>query len=253
MAINLEKMRAKLDALKNKGSREDNVFWRPEDGKQDIRIVTPEDGDPFKEYHFHYNVAKGGFLCPKRNFGDACPVCDFASELWRDSASSGDEEGKKMAKNLFVRQRFFAPVLVRGLESKGIRVWGFGKKAYEQLLGLVLNPEYGDITDVEEGTDLTLTYGKPEGASFPQTTLIPRRRTSPLCDDMIGGVDECAKLLDSIPEFDGIFERLSPKQVSNLLEEYLNPDDHSKENVIKYDQTDSATSVDKAIQELVAG
>ena len=84
MGINLDKMREKLAALRGEGKGGDSVFWRPEDGEQDIRIVPTADGDPFKEMWFHYNVEKGGFLCPKRNFGDDCPVCDFASQLWRE-------------------------------------------------------------------------------------------------------------------------------------------------------------------------
>ena len=46
MAIDLAKMKAKLDALRNKGN---STFWRPQDGDQTIRIITPEDGDPFKD------------------------------------------------------------------------------------------------------------------------------------------------------------------------------------------------------------
>ena len=176
MGINLDKMRAKLAALRGEGKSGDSVFWRPAEGDQDIRIVPTADGDPFKEMHFHYNVEKGGFLCPKRNFGDDCPVCDFASQLWREGVDNNDEHSKKTAKSLFVRQRFFSPVMVRGEENLGVRIWGYGKMAYENLLSLVLNPEYGDITDTEAGTDLTLTYGKPPGASFPQTKLVPRRR-----------------------------------------------------------------------------
>ena len=57
MAIDLSKMRAKLDALQNKDSG-DNKFWRPSDGEQAIRIVPTEDGDPFREFHFHYNVGQ---------------------------------------------------------------------------------------------------------------------------------------------------------------------------------------------------
>ena len=51
----MKAMRAKLSALKNGGGNR-NVFWRPQDGDQDIRIVSPEDGDPFKDFYFHYNV-----------------------------------------------------------------------------------------------------------------------------------------------------------------------------------------------------
>ncbi len=44
MAIDLEKMKAKLNKLQNKGSQ-DTVFWRPEDGEQTIRIVPTPDGE----------------------------------------------------------------------------------------------------------------------------------------------------------------------------------------------------------------
>ena len=168
MGINLAKMRAKLAAVQNKGDGK-SAFWRPNDGNQTIRVVPTEDGDPFKEVFFHYNVTKGGILCPKRNFGDSCPICDFASNLWREGADTNDESSKKLAKSLFVRQRFFSPVLVRGEETDGVRWWGYGKTAYESLLNLVLNPDYGDITDTDEGTDIVLQYGKPAGAQFPQT------------------------------------------------------------------------------------
>ena len=106
---------------------------------------------------FHYNVGdhKGGIVCPKRNFGDECPICDFASKLWREGVDANDEESKKLAKSLFVRTRYFSPVVVRGREDEGVKVYGYGKQAYELLLGYILDPEYGDITDSREGTDIT--------------------------------------------------------------------------------------------------
>ena len=39
MAIDLNKMRSKLEALQNRGEKKDSSFWRPEDGEQTIRIV----------------------------------------------------------------------------------------------------------------------------------------------------------------------------------------------------------------------
>ena len=96
--------------------------------------------------------------------------------------------------------------------------------AYQQLLELVLNPDYGDITDTEEGTDLTIKYGKPPGASFPQTTITPRRRTSALCDEAVGGSEKCAELLESIPEFETLFERKTPEEVGTMLDEWLEGD-----------------------------
>ena len=72
MAINIEAMRAKLEASKNGGNKKsDNTKWKPQQGDQTIRILPTEDGDPFKEVYFHYNVAKGGVVCPKRT--KPCP------------------------------------------------------------------------------------------------------------------------------------------------------------------------------------
>ena len=258
MAIDLSKMRAKLDALQNKDSG-DNKFWRPSDGEQAIRIVPTEDGDPFREYFFHYNVGQNrGFMCPKRNFGDDCPVCEFASQLWKEGVANEDESAKKSAKGLFARQRFFSPVLVRGEEDSGVRAWGYGKMAYESLLSLVLNPEYGDITDPEAGTDLVLTYGKPPGASFPQTKLTPRRRSSPLCDEAVGGDERCAELLNNIPDFDTLFERKSTADVEVMLDEYLSGDqsaESTSSESTKYNApaavTKTSDPVDAAFDELM--
>ena len=93
MALNLDKMRQKLDTLNGKGDKKNNAFWRPSEGENNIRILPTPDGDPFKEKFFHYGVGNQSFLCPKRNFGDECPVCSFASQLWDE----GTEDSKKMA------------------------------------------------------------------------------------------------------------------------------------------------------------
>ena len=85
MAIDLDKMRAKLTALENRGDKRDSAFWRPDDGEQTIRIVPTADGDPFKEYWFHYNLGKNpGFLSPKRNFGTDDPLNDFVRQLFNE-------------------------------------------------------------------------------------------------------------------------------------------------------------------------
>ena len=181
MAIDLEAMRAKLELSKNGGKKKSNsTKWRPQQGDQTIRILPTADGDPFKEYFFHYNVGKNpGLLCPKKNHGGDCPICDFASKLWREGVDNNDEVAKKEAKQLFARNRYYSPVLVRGMEEEGVKVWAYGKTAYQTLLGYVLDPDYGDITDPEAGTDIVLNYDVPgTPGSFPKTTLKPRRRPS---------------------------------------------------------------------------
>ena len=247
MGINLQKMKEKLAALNSKGDSKKSAFWRPQDGAQTIRIVPTADGDPFKEFFFHYNLGNNpGFLCPKRNFGDDCPVCNFVRTLYNE----GDEESVKMAKSLNARQRFFSPVLVRGEEEEGARVWGYGKMAYQELLNLVLNPDYGDITDTDDGTDLLMKYGKPPGASFPQTSLTPRRRSSALADDKA----KVREILDQVPDFAKLFESKTGPEIQAMLDEFLlgeeDAEDASTETK-KYSNTET-DAVDKAFAELMA-
>ena len=243
MALNLDKMRAKLDKVTGNDKR-NNDFWRPEEGENNVRIVPTPDGDPFKEYYFHYNVGTSGFLCPKKNYGDDCPVCNFANKLWNDSS----DESRKMAKGLFAQPRFFSPGRVRGQESEGVKVWGYGKMAYQKLLNIVLDPDYGDITDPDEGNDLKVMYEKTSGASYPTTDIRPRPRKSVLCDDRVGGDERCAELLETVPDFTNLFERKSTEDVSAILETHLN-ETTEKPEVEKY--SNSPSSVEAAFDELL--
>ena len=57
MGIELAKMKVKRVALEKRGNGK-NSFWRPDDGETVIRILPTSDGDPFKEFWFHYNLGK---------------------------------------------------------------------------------------------------------------------------------------------------------------------------------------------------
>ena len=247
MALNLDLMKQKMASLTGKGEKK-NDFWRPQEGENNIRIIPTPDGDPFKEKFFHYGVGDQSFLCPKRNFGDDCPVCNFANQLWNE----GTEDSKQLAKGMFAKQRFFSPVLVRGEESEGIKVWGYGKMAYEKLLTIVLDPDYGDITDPETGNDLKLMYGKLPGASFPRTDIRPRPRKTPLCDDAVGGDDRCAELLETIPNFDEIFERKTTEEVQSILDQFMSESSGNTE-VEKFGSATSteSDSVEAAFNDLL--
>jgi hypothetical protein len=253
MGINMELMRKKLAALRGEGkSDKTSVWFKPDEGDTDIRIVPTADGDPLKEVFFHYNIEghRGGIMCPKRNFGEQCPICDFASQLWRDGTDNNDEETKKLAKSLFVRTRYFSPVVVRGLEDEGVKVYGYGKQAYELLLGYILDPEYGDITDPTDGTDITLTYTKPtRPGAYPQTNLKMRRNTSPLLQDK----DAIPGLMQNMPDIDSLFARHTPEEVDGILNSMLSGDSSAESRSKETTQYNQKSNVDKAFDELMAG
>ena len=252
MSINMDLMRKKLATLRGEFDKEQSVWFKPDEGDQAIRIVPSPDGDPLKEMFFHYNVGehRGGIVCPKRNYGESCPICEFASALWKEGTATNDEESKKLAKSLFVRTRYFSPVVVRGREEEGVKIYGYGKRAYENLLGYILDPDYGDITDPMEGTDISLTYTKPTTpGAYPQTSLKMRRTPSPLLED----TEAIPALLDNIPDLDSLFERHTPEQIDAILDEQLagagSAESRSTETT-KYGNGKS--DVDRAFDELMA-
>ena len=117
-----------------------------------------------------------------------------------------------------------------------------------------MNPEYGDITDAESGTDLVLTYGKPAGANFPVTQLTPRRRSSPLCPD---GPEKCREVLEAIPDFEELFaaSKKTFDEVQAMLDEFLlgssDPEEGSSETTKYGGKGEAGSTVDKAFEDLL--
>ena len=247
MAIDLKKMREKLQKLNDKsgGKGKTTQYWKPvENADSTIRIVPTEDGDPLKEFYFHYLRTEKKFqsvLCPKKNFGENCPMCDLVSKLYKE----GDEESRKLAKEMTSKQRFFSPIVVRGEEDKGVQIWGYSKTIYEEILKLMLNPEYGDITDTDEGLDLVVSQSKKAGKLFAETNLTPKRKSSPLA----ARKELITELVNHGTDFDTMFERKSASQVAEILDEFLNgPSDEGGDSTSATDN--GGEDLDSALKEL---
>ena len=61
--------------------------------------------------------------------------------------------------------RTFVPILVRGQEGEGIKFWGFGKTVYQEILGYIADPDYGDITDPKM-VEILLSNTNPKSRNF---------------------------------------------------------------------------------------
>ena len=174
------------------------------------------------------------------------------AQLWREGTETNSESIKKEAKKLFVRKRFFSPILVRNQENEGPKIWSYGKMAYETLLGYVLDPDYGDITDPESGTDIVLNYSIPgTPGSFPKTALKPRRRPSVLCDDAVGDGEQCQALLDSIPDTESLFDRKTSKEIQEILDEYISGGQSQLSTSKETEKYNTVENVDRAFAELL--
>ena len=250
MGIDLNKMRQKHSALTNKGGNTNNeTFWKPEEGINNIRIVCPKDGDPFRDYLFHYRMGADGntTMISPRTFGRTDPIAEFGNQLWNE----GTEASKQEAREFFPRMRVFAPVVVRGEEDKGVRIWGFSKTTYESLLNIVLDPEYGDITDPHTGTDIRLEYGKKAGQMYPTTELRPFRKASKLAKTD----SEIDTILETMPDFNEVFPETTTEDAQKLLDQTLEgATTDTSDGTTKYgDTTTTETNdIDKAFDELLA-
>ena len=125
MAIDLDAIRKKLNQLSGNNTKR-NKMWRPTEGEEaTVRLLSfqDNDGQPFKERWFYYNIGNNPGLLAPYQFGNPDPIQELITKL-RDE---GTKESYELAKKLYPKARYYAPVVVRGEEDKGVQIWGFGK------------------------------------------------------------------------------------------------------------------------------
>jgi hypothetical protein len=131
---------------------------------------------PFSELYFHYGIGKYPMIA-LTNFGEQDPVVDFVNELRKTS----DRDNWSLSGKLAPKMRVHAPVVVRGEEDKGVRLWGFGKQVYNTLLQLAADEDIGDFTDIINGYDIVIEV--VQGNPYPQTSVRIKPKQTPLSDD----------------------------------------------------------------------
>jgi hypothetical protein len=217
MAINLDAIRGRLNKLQSTTSKKVEL-WKPAPGKHQIRLVPYKfnEENPFIELYFHYNINNKSYLSPM-SFGRPDPIVEFADKLKR----MGDKEDWKAAKKMEPKLRTFVPVLVRGEEGEGVRFWGFGKTVYQEILGYMADPDYGDITDPTTGRDITVEIVSAEdsGTSYPVTTIRVKPKETPLVES----AEETKKFLTNQMEITDLYQELTYSELKSVLEGWLNP------------------------------
>jgi len=214
MSINLDAIKSKLNQLTGNTPSRGQTFWKPEIGDHVVRLLpfVDNDGQPFKERWFYYDIVDGpGILAPVK-MGKPDPVSDFAQKLYKDGSSSS----KELAKKLRPKMRAYAPVVVRGQEEKGPRLWAFGTMVYTGLLRLFVDEDYGDITDPQKGFDVKVSVSQVPGRKWPQTDVKARPRPSALSDNS----EESTKWLESIPELNDIYTLKSYEEIKHILDNW---------------------------------
>lgn len=232
--MDLNALKQKLETLQSKpqsGQKTDysTIFWSPKVGKHQIRIVPSayNSSNPFTELKFYYGITNKVMLSPL-SFGEKDPIALFAQKL---REGEYNKENYILAKKLDPKNRVFVPVVVRGEEEKGARLWQFGKQVYEELLALAVDDEIGDYTDIVNGRDLTVETVGPEstGTPYNKSSIRVRMKTSQLGE---GSQVETWTNEQPNPN-DGLFKRFTFDEIKSSLEKWLSPEDDEElsENV----------------------
>jgi len=238
MDINAVKKR--LAQLQTSTTRSTNL-WKPQPGRTQIRILPYKlnTDTPFIELFFHYDLGGKSFLSPT-SFGRPDPIEEFADKL----KQSGNREDWRLGKKLESKLRTFAPVVVRGEEQGGTKFWGFGKTVYQELLSIIADPDYGDISDPINGRDVVVEFKTAEetGASFPKTTIRVKPNQTPITEDKA----VLTNLLDDQKDIREVYNELSYDELAEALGDWLNPSD-GEESTTKTDTNVPASTLQSAV------
>ena len=229
MALDMSKVKTMLTNLESPGGRQKNDLVKLPKGDHTIRIVPYklDRSMPFQELHFHYGINRQTFLCPKRMDNDPCPICEFASSVWKDFEKTGDENLKTVFKNLMPKMRVYVPIVVRkssdgtivySEDNKNVKWWGISPKTYEELLAEIIasDGEGIDVTDPANGLDITVKMDNFMGREdrFAVSRVKTVRKPSPIVD---GTEDELEALIDTCEDINEIFRFREISEMKSAL------------------------------------
>jgi len=213
----IEAARKRLES-RTKGSG-NAAFLTLQEGVQTVRLVPLKDatdGLPFQSFQFHYH-GQTSFVSP-RSFGKTDPIADFGDSITSEGGLS-KEDWIEVRKKFSPQERVYAPVIVRGKEDEGVKLWGFSPKIYEQLLAYYTDEDVGVIHDPVEGYDIKVTYTpKTKGGGFAKTEIDVARKPSPLSKDK----ELVAKWLDEQPRISDHLVQKTDAELREILNNIVN-------------------------------
>ena len=153
-----------------------------------------------------------------------------SKSLTQKLKGSGSKEDYQLSRKLEAKMRTFAPVIVRGEEKQGVKFWGFGKTVYQELLSIIATL----IMVISQTLSMVvmllwnLSQPKNQWSSFPKTNIRVKPNQTPISDEP--DVLELVKTQQDIKE---IYQELSYDDLTDVLNEWLNPSEDSSEKKLK--------------------
>lgn len=231
--MDLTKLKQRLASLQNpKGQKKEvsQELWRPAVGKHQVRIVPSayQKDNPFKELFVHYNIGGNKIMLSPTSYGEKDPIVEFAQQLRKTS-------DWQSAKKLEPKMRVFVPVVIRGEEDKGVKLWEFGKQIYMELLKFFEDEDIGDFTDPVAGRDIIVeTHDKDTTGLMYNTSTV---RISVKISELSKDHNKVSTWLSTQPNPVDLFKRWSYDEMKSALESHLNPEEELKQEVDNVEET----------------
>lgn len=137
----------KLEEFKSRKS----LYWKPAKGKNEIRILPPV--PPANTFYHdaagHYNVG-GRFYTCNRSFEKPCRICRRSDE-W---LASSDTRLLKLGHDISARSQNLVNMIDLAHPETGVQTATLPDTVLQELVGLYMEPDYGNFTHPETGFDV---------------------------------------------------------------------------------------------------
>jgi len=184
--LDIAKLAKRLEELNTKNTSGGGAnFIDLKDGRNVVRVLPPAEGkeDFAQEAFVHYGVGKTEtnkkgtmIVCPTTH-GDnkRCPVCD-ASKEFKALSKKKDDAMSKQSNELYRKKRVYMNAIDRSVDIEAlardaegnyldpdgkifnpVQILAVGTTVYKSIIGIICDPDYGDITDPVTGLDIIIT------------------------------------------------------------------------------------------------
>ena len=129
-------------------------FYSIPEGNSVIRILPTGDEEKlfYAETAIHRVPMGDGqtrnFHCRKVH-GEACPICDAYYALWKEPLKD-----ENLARQIKPRARYYMNVVDRATDD--VKILSVGVILFKKIISTILDEDYGDVTQLEEGHDFKL-------------------------------------------------------------------------------------------------
>jgi hypothetical protein len=228
----LHKLRNSSIGFKKRTNSIGDYLWTPPEGTSTVRILpyVHQKDMPFVRMFFHFNFLKDvRVLLSPRTFGDNDPIDRFGDSL----RESGDPSKIELADREYTSvEKFYCPILIRGQEDKGIKLWALHSSIFNDLVDQI-SLVGSNFLDLKEGRDINIRYSKsPNYAYKVQFASQPSQAFSD---------PSFIEKLKAFPNIQDLYKKYSIEEIQTLLDRKLGYTDPSKVFV-----TDTAPQFDSS-------